>query len=303
MKTKENDVLNGFCDLVASMAVKSLLYEVCVSPKPGLVDRYNNGSHQDMNVFTFIDSATALTPYFREITLEAHKRKTMCPDELLDHLRYLGLLAEAQMYQATSGVNTHKGAIYSLGILCASYGYAFDLSVIPDHKEILGLCGIIARNSSEKQLEEAQKKEIHTNGEKIYLQHKLKGARGEVSEGFPSVVNYALPILEEKIALGWNVNHAGLLALFHLMANIDDTNVIARSDYETQQMVKKRLGEIIREPELTIEKVIAYGNQLDQLFIEQNISSGGAADLLSIAWMLYFMSREKKIAEISSHKV
>lgn len=281
--------IREFCDRVAAAAVKSLLYEVCVSPKPGLVDRFNTGSHSDMDIFTFINSAAALTPYFRDITLAAFRNRGIPAEHLLVKVRYLGLCAEAKMYAATAGVNTHKGAIYSLGILCAAYGYAYDFSETPSTAEIVSLCAKIA-HACGNELDKAGDKEVKTNGEAIYLRHRLRGARGEAAQGFPSVMQYALPPLAEKTALGWNINDAALFALFSLMAHIDDTNIIARSDYQTQQKVRRRLLDIVKQPNLTAEEIAAYGNELDHDFIMQNISSGGAADLLSIALMLLFMN-------------
>lgn len=278
-----------FCDRVAATAVKSLLYEVCVSPKPGLVDRFNTGSHSDMDIFTFINSATALTLYFRNITLAAYHNREIPAGHLLAKVRYLGVAAEEHMYTATAGVNTHKGAIFSLGILCSAYGYSYDGSVFPSRCEIANLCAKIAR-TCDTELDKAVERGIKTNGEAIYLQHQLKGARGEAAQGFPAVMQYALPQLVEKTALGWHINDAALLALFNVMAHIDDTNIIARSDYSTQQAVKRRLMNIVAQPNLTAADVVACGHELDHDFRKKNISSGGAADLLSIALMLFFMN-------------
>lgn len=282
-------LMNQFADDLAAKAVKSLLYEVCVSPKPGLVDRFGRGAHQDMDIFTFVDSATALTTYFRDITLQAWENRNIEAELLLPLLKDLGLLAEERMFAATGGVNTHKGAIYSLGILCAAYGYCFRKEAAFSEAKVLETCSQIALSSGTKDFTAASTKKNCTNGEWIYRKHQIKGARGEVASGFLSVRLYSLPILRQKIAEGWDVNTAGLLALFYLMANIDDTNIIARSDCQTQKEVKARLKEITADSNLSMQAVKSYGHELDTEFIRLNISAGGAADLLSITWMLYFI--------------
>ena len=105
-------------DRIARDACRALLYEVNVTPKPGLVDRNNNGSHRDMDIFTFADSACALYPYFKSCALQGLAGKEN-PQELFCSLRPLGREAEEQMKQATNGVNTHKGAIFFDGdFLC-----------------------------------------------------------------------------------------------------------------------------------------------------------------------------------------
>ncbi|MDO5391814.1 MAG: citrate lyase holo-[acyl-carrier protein] synthase [Eubacteriales bacterium] len=106
----------------ASLACRALLYEVCTTPKPGLVDRSNSGSHQDMDVFTFISSASALWPYFETCTRIGMATAKLPAPETFLRLRSAGKKAEADMFSATGGVNTHKGAIFSVGILCAALG-------------------------------------------------------------------------------------------------------------------------------------------------------------------------------------
>ena len=107
---------------IARLACQALLYEVATTPKPGLVDRANSGSHRDMDFFTFQASAAALWPYFArcaEIGMDTH---SLPPEETFSRLRTPGKLAEGDMLRATAGVNTHKGAIFSMGILCGALG-------------------------------------------------------------------------------------------------------------------------------------------------------------------------------------
>ena len=103
-------------DHIGQLAVRALLYEVSATHKPGLVDRNNSGSHADMDFYTFLNSSCALIPYYRDITLAAQRYKGE-PAQLLNQLRPMGLLAEDAMLASTGGVNTHKGLIFSIGIV------------------------------------------------------------------------------------------------------------------------------------------------------------------------------------------
>lgn len=108
---------------IAAFAVESMLYEVAATPKPGLVDRANNGAHNDMDFFTFMSSAAALHDTF-DLMIKLGVQKQSSPiQELLPMLRKEGRLAEKKMFEATGGVNTHKGMIFSLGILCGCCGW------------------------------------------------------------------------------------------------------------------------------------------------------------------------------------
>ena len=110
---------------ISHCAIRALLHEACITPKPGLVDRANSGAHTDMNLFTFIDSGSALGGYFHDVALIGMAYPRAPAEEVLPRLRYRGLLAEDTMLSATGGVNTHKGLIFSIGILCAALGQAY----------------------------------------------------------------------------------------------------------------------------------------------------------------------------------
>jgi len=277
---------------IAQTAVKSLLYEVCITPKPGLVDRANSGAHKDMDIFTFVDSACALSDYFEEITAIAMENNDIAPSELLNKIRFEGMMAEAGMFEATKGINTHKGIIFSLGILCAAYGYIYE-SDCKDTNEVLSICAKMAMPALDKDFE---KGEISTNGEALYAQYKIKGVRGEAASGFNSVRKYALPVLEKCIEDGLNINDAGAIALLNLVANVEDTNVISRSSLEIQKKIQAEV-KLLLEQEHNAEELIVKAARLDEEFIKLNISPGGCADLLAIALMLYFINNREVLGK------
>ena len=109
-------------DQAASAAVRGLLYEVSTTPKPGLVDRNNSGSHRDMNFFTFLDSSASLIPWFREFFCLGWDHSSESDRQIFERLRYAGQRAETAMFSATGGINTHKGLVFASAILCGALG-------------------------------------------------------------------------------------------------------------------------------------------------------------------------------------
>ena len=135
----------------ASLAVRALLYEVCTTPKPGLVDRVNSGSHKDMDIFTFMSSSAALWPYFAQCVRVGRDTAARPAPETLAALRWPGKLAEGTMLSATGGVNTHKGAIFSLGLACAAVG-RLDREQWDDSEMILAQVAAMAAGSVSREL-------------------------------------------------------------------------------------------------------------------------------------------------------
>lgn len=277
-------------DHVAALAVKSLLYEVCVTPKPGLVDRANAGAHRDMDIFTFVDSATALTPYFKACALKGARSGNLSPAQLFASLRYIGQCAETDMFGATGGVNTHKGAIYSMGLLCAAAG-RLSASGSPTPEQLCLLCAEMAGQQTANDLQKIECAGAQTAGERIYVQYGIAGIRGEVAAGFPTVRDISLPVFRAMLAEGRSLNDAGAVALIYLMAQATDTNVISRAGVERQKALKESLCALL---EKTPRPGLGVLKALDADFIAENISPGGCADLLAITLMLHFLCSEEK---------
>lgn len=272
---------------IASLAVRSLLYEVSVTPKPGLVDRNNSGSHKDMNFYSFLNSASALWPYFKKCTeLGINFSNTQNPCDLMPHLRKIGKTAEEKMLHATNGVNTHKGAIFSMGIVCAAIG-AVDPSDRANAAAILEKCSAITKGISNSDYAGLTKGTAKTTGQKLYLKYGIKGVRGEMEEGLPSVRDYGFPTLEKLLAEGYEEDEAGAFTLIAILAHSTDTNLIARSDRQTQLACSAFAENFLKSsPSTELLK------KADVAFIEKNLSPGGSADLLAVSWMLHFVTTE-----------
>jgi len=285
LQAKTTDIISDYfrksdADKIGRLAVESLIDEVETTPKPGLVDNRNNGSHTDMNKNTFLASANALFPYFRNcVDLGQHYTdKDSC--KLFHALREEGIKAEKIMYEATNGINTHKGAIYSFGILCGAIGYLWKAdSPIADINDILTLCSHISSTSVDSDF---LKVKGCTAGEKAYLRYGLTGIRGEAASGFSSVKRIGLPSFNNALKQGLSYNDAGVYTLLHLISEVEDTNLYHRGGPSGAKLAKK-----LAKASAESRNIINKAAETDDLFISKNLSPGGCADLLAITYFIY----------------
>ena len=273
---------------LGGQAARALLSEVCTTPKPGLVDRADTGSHRDMDIFTFVDSTAALLPYFSRVAELGQETSGFPFSQAFDRLRSEGLRAERAMLKATGGVNTHKGAIYSAGLICGAAGRLWSDSGFPSSMEaILDESARLAASNAQ-QTPDHLCSETATAGEKAYLRHGLRGVRGEAADGFPSVRNIAFPALHRALAGGKTLEEAGIYALLCLISNVDDTNLVARGGIEGQRWAARRASELLAhgccDDRASLE-------QFNKEMIKRNLSPGGCADLLAITYLLHFLCK------------
>lgn len=266
----------------SALAVKSLLDEAYTTPKPGLVDCRNNGSHSDMDINTFEKSAYALKSYFDECFSIGKNTAALSPSETFSLLKSVGIMAEKNMYNATGGINTHKGAIYSLGILCGSIGRLWmPESPFKCASDICLESASIAKEAVQKDFEQI---DSATAGGMLYLKHGIRGIRGEVASGFDSVLKIGLPRYKELRNKNFNSNDAGTITLLYLISNVKDTNLYHRGGIKGAEAVMEATKKLLSEfPEPSKNQIEA----LDDAFIKKNLSPGGCADLLAITYFLY----------------
>ncbi len=274
----------------ASFALRALLYEVCTTPKPGLVDCGDCGSHRDMDIFTFMDSASVLWPYFHSCARIGRETAALPAPHTFSILREEGKKAETDMFAATKGINTHKGAIFSMGILCGALG-RLPKKHWKTPAYILDECAAMTKGLTDADFAELKEENACTTGQKLYLRHHITGVRGQMEEGLPAVRNAGLPVLKGGLARGLSLNDAGCAALLALMCAATDTNLIARSDYDTWQETLAHLRKILADNPYPDVRTL---QKLNREFVEKNLSPGGSADLLAVCYLLYFLETEIK---------
>jgi len=280
----------SFAQLTAMTATAALLYEVAATPKPGLVDRHNTGAHLDMDITLFQTSAMAIAPYFYRFVCYgiAHCRQEAVT--LLAGSRIIGLEAERAMTAATGGINTHKGAIFSLGILCMAYGWLKGKEEDMTADSLSRVCAAIAGPAMDD-FQGITEENAQTYGQRLYAEYGITGVRGVAAAGFPIVFQGSLPLMADLRSRGYSLNDAGILCLVHLMAGLTDTNVIHRSSYEEAEEIRRRMQALTATP-LEEKDFITILEELDREFIRRNVSPGGCADLLAMTYFLYSMQQQ-----------
>lgn len=275
----------------AQQAVRALLYEVTTTPKPGLVDRRNSGSHTDMDSFTFMSSAASLYPYFEACAKAGRATMDRPAPETFAALRPLGCEAEGEMLDATHGINTHKGAIFSIGITCAALG-RLDRSLWKDSARVLAEVSAMTKGLTAQDFAGVTAENAVTAGQKLYVQYGITGVRGQVEAGLPAVLEHGLPALEQGLAQGYDINRAGCGALLAILAHSTDTNIIARSSRERQLALVDELNALLAQTPYPDEALLAA---LDDHFIAEHLSPGGSADLLALTYLLHFFRTDASI--------
>lgn len=247
--------------LIGGLAADSLSEEARLTPKPGLVDANNSGAHSDMDLPLMLKSAEALRGYFEDAARMGMEAGEELSDAEALRLRDRGLLAEKEMLAATGGVNTHKGAVYGLGLLCFGAGAKASRGIDPAAFASAAAALIPAPGDN-------------THGRTILEKYNAPGARGEAQGGFRT----ALAACGE---LGRGEDP--LRVLLGIMARTDDTNVLWRGGAEGLDYVK-RTAELLLD--LKDSDMTAAAAEADREFISRRLSPGGCADILAQAMFL-----------------
>lgn len=273
-----NDI---FLKKLNSLAIKSLLYEVSCYPSPGLVSPISNGAHTDMDYYTFLDSISEIGPQFKEIAKLGMSNTPI--KELLNEIRPLGIKIEKDMFLATNNINTHKGLIFLMGIVCVAVSKAFYMN--KPFSSVKNIIMEMTEGLVEKELNSNTNKQKETYGEKIFKKYGISGIRGEVESGLPSIFNHSLPFYKKHKNL--SENKRLYLTLICIMANCKDSTLLHRHPISILEEVKNKslsILALLEEGNLSdVEEAIF---KLDKEFSEKRISPGGSADLLAITVFL-----------------
>lgn len=274
---------------VSQYLSQAILLEVSTHPKPGLVTRLSNGAHKDMSIFTFMMSSAVLSKAFSDLQDigQAHRGSLA---ELFDKLRSYGVIAEKELLRVTKGVNTQRGILFAGGIVSAVSGYAMNMGL--NKEALIPLIKEMATGLVAKELKNCDHAAM-TAGEKLYHKYGITGIRGEVENGFPSVLNHGLPALNAALEKGATINDALVHTLLALMTVVEDSNVIWRTDYETLLEVQRIAQDILQKGSVFTEKGKMAIAETERYFLQRRISPGGSADLLSITITLYLLANKE----------
>ena len=258
---------------IARVATEALLAEVATWPKPGLVSDRDTGSHADMDAALLRASARTLTAWFAELA------DAGCLDCEMADLRVIGLRAEAAMLAVTGGVNTHRGAIFGLGLLCAAAG-------LRQPSSDLRSLGEVVRDRWGAQIAHDDEATAGSHGAQARRRFGAGGARIEAARGFPHVYRLALPALRAAAAAGAHATAARVQACFALIAELEDTNLLHRGGRAGLDFARLEARRFLAEGGIAAPDWQQRAARVHEAFVSRRLSPGGSADLLAMAIML-----------------
>ena len=256
-------------ELAAAAASGALREELATYPKPGLVSHLDSGSHDDMDAGHFQAAMAALNASFLALA-EAGSRHACFPE-----LQRLGLAAEASMLAATGGVNTHRGAIFTLGLLVAATGFNSTGHGRPGRR-----LGELVRDTWGGDILALPVSDSH--GAKVRHRHGVAGAREEAAGGFQSVYRHGLPAFQaaDRQGVSWR-NQARVQALFALLEHVSDTTIWHRGGAAGREFAVAAAREFNAAGGIHAPDWAGRAAELHAEFIRRRLTCGGVADLLA----------------------
>ena len=268
---------------VSSIAIRSILYELELTPKPGLVDMSGSGVHADMNFRMFVDSTAVISAFFADLFRRGAESSSVDIRTALPVIRNIGLMMERDMFSQTKGINTQKGIIFLMGIslFCAGYVLKESDTFNPDLfvATVKALCSKLTQN------ELVNPEDSLTHGEFCFQKYQTGGIRFEVENGFPTIFMHSLPRLENENNTG---REALIKTLLSVMAVLNDTNILYRSDPKILAALQQMSIQVLSDFSMkTYAEVINF-------CMQHKISPGGSADLLSMTIFVYLLKNDCK---------
>ena len=263
------------CILLADFAVDVLIAEVNLTPKPALVDQRGSGAHDDLTLELMQHSALSLHSMFVEMAHAAYRYKA-CSQALREAIGDIGRKGEATMLLTTNGINTHRGAIWSLGLMVTATVLVSLRSKEVTAIELCRLAGQLA------QIEDRFiPQSILSHGQQVKKALGVSGAKEQAQQCFPAITQYALPQLYASRETQGNETSAQIDALLAMMTVVDDTCVLYRAGQEGLVQMQQGAQEVLNLGGYSTVAGKQAFEQLEQALLPLRASPGGVADLLA----------------------
>jgi triphosphoribosyl-dephospho-CoA synthase len=260
---------------LAQQATQALIDEARLSPKPGLVDSRGSGAHQDLTLALMERSAHSLTSTFYALALHSFQRPADIA--LRQEVGRLGREGEARMMQATGGVNTHRGAIWAMGLLVSA------IAMQPEKDTPQAIARRAAKLAS---LPDAFCPKRFSKGSHAVQRYQVSGAREEAQRGFPHILDLALPQLRDSRVKGATESQSQLNALLAVMTSLADTCVLSRGGMPALQAMHACSRAVLSAGGTQTAAGRVHLQALEKRMLSDNASPGGAADLLAATLFL-----------------
>lgn len=255
---------------LARDAVQALLVELELYPKPGLVSPVDNGAHTDMDYALMKASAECLYPYFVELA-EVGRKQASFESSIVP----IGIAAEKHMLEVTGGINTHRGAIFILGLLVAASASA------GSHEPHIIQSQLLTNWGKALEAHRSKGTNADTHGAKVYRKTGNEGVRREAALGFPSVFDQALPHARKRIAEGYPAEDVWLETLFLLITKTTDSNLFHRGGAEGHAFAQSAVKTFLDVGGIANNNWKTIALQIHSDFTQRKLSPGGSADLLA----------------------
>lgn len=275
MKLLPQIQVEGGAEWLARTATQCLIDEARLSPKPGLVDSRGNGAHHDLTLALMEQSAHSLTPTFQALALQSWLRPADIA--LRQTIGRLGREGEQAMMAATGGVNTHRGAIWALGLLVSAVAMLGGEATVP---------AVAATAAALAKLPDDAAPKVFSKGLRATHRYRVPGAREEAQQAFPHVLQYALPQLRLSRRNGGSESHSRIDALMAIMTSLTDTCVLSRAGMEGLKTMQRGARAVLSAGGSATPKGQQALGILDRQMLALNASPGGAADLLAATLFL-----------------
>ncbi|ALB69451.1 triphosphoribosyl-dephospho-CoA synthase [Cronobacter muytjensii] len=277
---------DGTAAALARIATACLIDEARLTPKPGLVDCRGSGAHHDLTLALMERSARSLTPTFHALAQQSWRRPAEIA--LRETIGRLGREGEAQMMAATGGVNTHRGAIWALGLLVSA------TAMCGAEADRDAIAATAARLAS---LPDAAAPKGFSKGLRATRRYRVPGAREEAQQGFPHVMKLALPQLHGSRRRGAKETEARLDALMAIMTSLSDTCVLNRAGLTGQYTMQRGARAVLAAGGTATVEGRRELAKLDSEMLALNASPGGAADLLAATLYLDRVGASSRITD------
>lgn len=263
------------CLLLADFAVDALIAEVNLTPKPALVDQRGSGAHDDLTLVLMQRSAHSLKPMFLKMAQAAFQHRT-CSLALREAIGEIGRAGETVMLETTGGVNTHRGAIWALGLMVTATALKSLTTKSVSAIELCKLAGKIAKIE-----DRFIPQQTSSHGQYVQKKLGINGAKFQAQQGFPAIIHFGLPTLHKSRQIQGNETNARIDALLAMMTTLDDTCVLYRSGEVGLARMQQGAQAV-----LDLGGYSTVAGKLNFYLFEQDLldlraSPGGVADLLA----------------------
>jgi triphosphoribosyl-dephospho-CoA synthase len=266
---------------MAGLARQSLTAEAELTPKPGLVDRRGSGAHRDLSLAMMRRSALAIEPHFREMA--SLSERTRPSQKVREQLAAIGRNAERAMLMATGGSNSHKGAIWILGLMISAAAMEDEVDCTAS--------GIAATTQAIASFEDRAAPRLVSHGDIVAKRYGVSGARGEALQGFPHVLDAGLPTLRRRRGQGATEAAARLDTLLSIMSCLEDTCLLYRGGMAALTAAREGAVAVERAGGVETESGMRQLKLLDRRLLDLGVSPGGSADLLAATIFLDALER------------